>query len=484
MAIYHLSVKTISRSDGRSATAAAAYRAAASIVDERTGEVHDYSRKSGVVSAQLFLPENAPAWAEDRAQLWNAAEQSETRKNSTVAREFEIALPSELTAEQREKLVADFCVELVARYGFAVDAAIHSPGKDGDNRNDHAHLLGTTRELTADGFTKKTRVLDDRATGALEVLHLRERWAELTNAALERAGSSARVDHRSLAAQGIDREPTQHLGPAATAIERRGEISQKTLNKRERDASKSKAKAKPAPAPAVAPTPAPAPAPAVAPAPAPAVAQAPAPKPKPLSRYHPDHPDNKPKEQKMATDSSMQITLKTLEREFGVDISDAAGLAGAELNAWCEKAEDRIFEQQMAEKKAHFAAMANDYQEHKTAGKDPALFVPTPAQAPSPEPTQSLSERLIASLNAMLNWIKTKGGELQEVKNGTLQVGPIVQANDFHAVQKTSRNGYVVHEQSRFKEPLKVSDKVLDLQYSKTGTASEVAKSQGQGRAD
>ena len=94
MADYHLSVKTVSRSDGRSATAAAAYRSGAQIVDERTGEVHDYRRKSGVVSATLFVPEDAPEWAADRESIWNAAEASEKRKNSTVAREFEVALPA------------------------------------------------------------------------------------------------------------------------------------------------------------------------------------------------------------------------------------------------------------------------------------------------------------------------------------------------------------------------------------------------------
>ena len=99
MAIFHLSVKTVSRSAGRSATAAAAYRAGVKITDERTGEIHDYTRKGGVESAAVILPDNAPEWARDRAQLWNAAEQAEKRKNSTVAREFEIALPAELSPQ-------------------------------------------------------------------------------------------------------------------------------------------------------------------------------------------------------------------------------------------------------------------------------------------------------------------------------------------------------------------------------------------------
>lgn len=234
MAIFHLSVKTISRSAGRSSTAAAAYRAGVEITDERTGEIHDYRRKAGVESAELFLPDGAPEWATDRAKLWNAAEQSEKRKNSTVAREFEVALPSELSADQRRKLAHDFARELVKRNGFAVDVAIHAPGKEGDTRNHHAHILCTTRKLTAEGFTEKTRELDDRATGAQEVTHWREQWAGLTNAALERAGHAVRVDHRSLEMQGIDREPAIHLGPSATAIERRGEVSEKTRNHQER----------------------------------------------------------------------------------------------------------------------------------------------------------------------------------------------------------------------------------------------------------
>lgn len=231
MAIYHLSVKTVSRSTGRSATGAAAYRAGVEITDERTGLVHDYTRRSGVVSADLTLPAGAPAWASDRSALWNAAEMAETRKNSTVAREFEVALPDELTAEQRRELVATFARELADRHGIAVDAAIHLPDRDGDKRNHHAHVLTATRRLGPDGFGEKARELDDRKTGPELVSQWRERWADLSNQALERAGQGARVDHRSLAAQRaaaldagdqeradeLDRAPTPHLGPIPSA---------------------------------------------------------------------------------------------------------------------------------------------------------------------------------------------------------------------------------------------------------------------------
>jgi hypothetical protein len=224
MAIYHLSIKTVSRSAGRSATAAAAYRATERITDERTGEIHDYSRKGGVESSEIILPDNAPEWASDRAALWNAAEQAETRKNSTVAREFEIALPADLSAEERRRLATDFAREIVERHGCAADVCIHAQGREGDNPNHHAHILLTTRSLGADGFTKKTRELDDRKTG--EVDRWRKRFAELQNERLKQAGSEARVDHRSLEAQGIDRAPTQHMGPAVSGMVRRGANSE------------------------------------------------------------------------------------------------------------------------------------------------------------------------------------------------------------------------------------------------------------------
>jgi hypothetical protein len=196
------------------------------IADERTGDVHDYTRKGGVASAELVLPAGAPEWATDRAALWNAAEQSETRKNSTVAREFEVALPAELSPAERRGLAVAFGQELAERHGCAVDVAIHAPGKEGDNRNHHAHILCTTRRLTPEGFGAKTRELDDQKTG--EVTRWRGRWAELANEALERAGSTERVDHRSLKAQGIERDPLPHLGPAAAGFERRtGEASRK-----------------------------------------------------------------------------------------------------------------------------------------------------------------------------------------------------------------------------------------------------------------
>lgn len=221
MASYHLAVKTVSRSTGRSAPAAAAYRAGAEITDERTGVVHDYTRKHGVEHSAIVLPAGAPDWAADRAALWNAAERAETRKNSTVAREFEIALPAELDREQRHDLAMSFANEISERHGVAVDVAIHAPHRDGDDRNHHAHLLLTTRQLGPEGLGAKTRELDQKQSG--EVERWRERWAVMQNMALERAGSTERVDHRSYVRQGKETEQELKQGPAVTAMERRAQ---------------------------------------------------------------------------------------------------------------------------------------------------------------------------------------------------------------------------------------------------------------------
>ncbi len=221
MAIYHLSVKPVSRSAGRSATGAAAYRAAEKLVDERTGEIHDYRRKAGVESADIVLPDGAPEWATDRAKLWNAAELAEKRKDACVAREFEVALPSELSPAERRRLALDFAKDMANREGCAVDVAIHAPGRGGDNRNHHAHILRTTRKVGPDGLTGK---LDTEKAGrnrAADLEAVRARWAELVNARLLEHGHATRVDHRSLEAQGIERRPTVHLGPAASGYERR-----------------------------------------------------------------------------------------------------------------------------------------------------------------------------------------------------------------------------------------------------------------------
>jgi hypothetical protein len=248
MAIYHVSLKTFSRSLGHTATAAAAYRAGRRLHDHRTGLTHDYRPRKGVASVVVLAPDDAPAWATDLEALWNAAEASESRINARVARELEIALPAELDTEQRRALAAAVAQELVDRYGVAVTVAIHEPSETGDARNFHAHLLMTTRSMTPDGLGHKVRILDDQKSGPIEVVSLRERVADLTNDFLARAGLTDRVDHRSLVDQAegaaalgdiesvrqLVREPMVHEGKAATAVKRRGGKSQRADTNAER----------------------------------------------------------------------------------------------------------------------------------------------------------------------------------------------------------------------------------------------------------
>jgi ATP-dependent exoDNAse (exonuclease V) alpha subunit len=234
--MYHLSVKPISRASGRSVTAAAAYRAGAEVIDQRTGEVHDYTRKRDVEFTEIVLPAGAPAWATDRSDLWSAAELAEKRKDARVGREYEVVIPRDLTREQGIALVRALALDLSERYGVAVEFSVHRDdprtwdGTDKGFEGYHAHVLTSTRQLGADGFGQKaTPELSDTerrkqglGNGAAEIERVREGWERLANQHLAQAGADQRIDRRSLEDQGLEREPTQHLGPTVTALERRG----------------------------------------------------------------------------------------------------------------------------------------------------------------------------------------------------------------------------------------------------------------------
>ena len=204
--------------------AAAAYRAGELLKDERSGRTHRYDKRHGVKTAYILAPSSAPSKFLTRTSLWNAAEASETRKNSRVAREVILALPHELSDTERHDLTRDMALYLIERYRVAVDVALHSPVKgDGhDPRNHHAHLLFTTRELSHKGLGAKTRVLDDKVTGPQEIEIIREVWETLANDALSRAGfTDVKIDRRTLEGQGIDRIPQTHIGPEGIAAEER-----------------------------------------------------------------------------------------------------------------------------------------------------------------------------------------------------------------------------------------------------------------------
>lgn len=227
-------ISSLSRAAGRRATAAAAYRAGERIRDERSGELHNHSRRRDVLHAEIFLPQSyasaAMPWARNRERLWNAAEHAEKRHQARVAREFQVALPAELAPPERLALARAFAAEIAERYRVAVDLAVHAPRPDGDPRNFHAHLLATTREVTPAGLGAKAgldmapaeRRRRELPYHRAEFTNVRERWAALTNGALRAANLDVRVDHRSLAAQGIAREPVPVIPIGQLKLERRG----------------------------------------------------------------------------------------------------------------------------------------------------------------------------------------------------------------------------------------------------------------------
>jgi hypothetical protein len=222
----HAPFKVVQRSQGRTATAAAAYRAAARIECARTGQVHDYTRRErGVEDTLLLLPDDAPEW--DRAELWNQAELREKHPRAQPAKEIELAFPSEFNAAQRQEAGIAVASLLRDRYRVAVDIAWHLPSRKGSQLNHHAHLLYTARPFENGSWAKrKQTALDDRyGNGPDEVRELRAAMAGVLNCIAARDQLSVYVEHLSFEARGLDREATQHMGPIASQMERHGEIT-------------------------------------------------------------------------------------------------------------------------------------------------------------------------------------------------------------------------------------------------------------------
>ena len=245
MAIYHFSVKTISRSAGRSAVACSAYRSGEKLIDERQGKEQDYTRKTGVEFTKIYAPENTNPELLDRNQLWNTVEKVERRKDANLAREFEIAFPHELNAEQRQSMLNEICQELVKRHGVVVDAAIHAPHTQSgsDERNYHAHIMFTGRQIDLEtgDFAKKRNRDFNKENSSQTVNQWRETFADIANKHLARAGYLSEVDHRSYADQDNGLQATVHEGSKVTQLRRQGidtEISLKNDAIKARNAEK------------------------------------------------------------------------------------------------------------------------------------------------------------------------------------------------------------------------------------------------------
>jgi hypothetical protein len=225
LAIYHLSIQIITRGKGKSAVAAAAYRAGEIIKNEYDGIVHDYTRKKGIVHTEILLPENAPAEYANRSVLWNAVEKVERYKTAQLAREIEIALPVELSQEQNISLVHRFVKETFVNAGMCADICIHDSKKD----NPHVHIMLAMRPIEKDGkWGQKSHTVNGKKIPAVDwnertkAEDWRKAWAAYCNTALRINGHDAIVDHRSYERQGIEQIPTVHLGAAATQMEKRG----------------------------------------------------------------------------------------------------------------------------------------------------------------------------------------------------------------------------------------------------------------------
>ena len=247
IAIYHCSIKIVSRGKGKSAVAAAAYRSGEKLTNEWDGLTHDYTKKGGVVHSEILLPAHAPPAFSDRSTLWNSVELSEKSNNAQLAREVEIALPVELSREEQTRLVREYCSSQFVSKGMIADFNLHDTG----GGNPHAHILLTMRPLDEKGAwlpkSKKEYVLDKNGekirlpSGRYKPRKVdlvdwnnrenaevwRRAWADLANEFLERNDCPERIDHRSYERQGIEQIPTVHVGVSATQMEKKGIVTER-----------------------------------------------------------------------------------------------------------------------------------------------------------------------------------------------------------------------------------------------------------------
>ena len=251
MALYHFHVEQIKRSAGQSVIAAAAYRAGEKLYSEYYGEANDFTRKGGVLHKEIMLPPNAPAEYSDRLTLWNTVEKVEKNKKAQLAYSFDIALQNELTMDENIALAQRFVQEHFVSKGMIADLAVHEPDKENGIPNPHFHVLTTMRPLNPDGTwgnkqrreyalnENGERIRDEKGEYVFNAVHTtdwhepetlehwREAWCRMVNTEFEKKGITARIDHRSYEAQGIEQIPTIHEGPLVQKMEKRGIRTQK-----------------------------------------------------------------------------------------------------------------------------------------------------------------------------------------------------------------------------------------------------------------
>jgi Ti-type conjugative transfer relaxase TraA len=212
MAIYHFSAKVVSRANGSSAVASAAYRSASELHDDRLGRNHDFSNKAGVIHSEVMLPQGAPERLNDRTTLWNEVEAGEKRKDAQLAREVEFSIPREMNEKQGVQLARDFVKKQFVDHGMVADLNVHwDKAKDGSPKP-HAHVMLAMRDVGPEGFGAKNR--DWNSTELLK--DWREAWSTHVNERMAELGLEGRIDHRSYESQGIGLEPQHKIGPAAS----------------------------------------------------------------------------------------------------------------------------------------------------------------------------------------------------------------------------------------------------------------------------
>lgn len=237
MALYHLHLGVIGRSKGKSAVAAAAYRAGERIVNETDGIIHDYRNKGKsamkggqILYNEIMTPKEVPDWARNRATLWNEVEKKENRKNSQFAKDMDIALQKELSLQDNIECVKNWIGKNFIEKGLVADFCIHDGHKEKgniSNNNIHAHIMSTLRGIDKNGWNHN-KIFQKMADEKIFLDGCRSSWADIVNAKFTELGIDAHIDHRTLEAQGIDREAQQHQGVAATAMQRRGEVPDRT----------------------------------------------------------------------------------------------------------------------------------------------------------------------------------------------------------------------------------------------------------------